>query len=74
MSHFQAVTSLFYTVGRYIEAFLIFVVRRFHLKMAILSKIVSEYNQEIPQSQTADYPVAPRGRAAQLSRDTRKTN
>ena len=28
------------------------------------SKIVSEYDQEIPQSQTADNPVAPRGRAA----------
>ena len=37
-------------------------------------KIVSEYDQEIPQSQTADSPVAPRGRAAQPSRDTRKTN
>ena len=24
-------------------------------------KIVSEYDQEIPQSQTADNPVAPRG-------------
>ena len=36
--------------------------------------IVSEYDQEIPQSQTADDPVAPRGRAAQPSRDTRKTN
>ena len=34
----------------------------------------SEYNQEIPQSQTADNPVAPRGRAAQPSQDTRKTN
>ena len=34
----------------------------------------SEYNQEIPQSQTAHNPVAPRGRAAQPSRDTRKTN
>ena len=39
-----------------------------------LSKIVSEYDQEIPQSQTADNPVAPRGRAAQPSQDTRKTN
>ena len=29
--------------------------------------IVSEYDQEIPQSQTADNPVAPRGRAAQPS-------
>ena len=28
-------------------------------------KIVSEYDQEIPQSQTADNPVAPQGRAAQ---------
>ena len=36
-------------------------------------KIVSEYDQEIPQSQTADNPVAPRGRAAQSSQDTRKT-
>ena len=33
------------------------------------SKIVSEYDQEIPQSQTADNPVAPRGRVAQPSRD-----
>ena len=37
-------------------------------------KIVSEYNQEIPQSQTADNPVASQGRAAQPSRGTRKTN
>ena len=37
-------------------------------------KIVSEYDQEIPQSQTADNPVAPRGRAAQPSQDSRKTN
>ena len=39
-----------------------------------LLKIVSEYDQEIPQSQTADNPVASRGRVAQPSRDTRKTN
>ena len=39
-----------------------------------MSKIVSEYDQEIPQSQTADNPVAPIGRAAQPSQDTRKTN
>ena len=38
------------------------------------TKIVSEYDQEIPQSQTADNPMAPQGRAAQPSRDTRKTN
>ena len=44
------------------------------LKFSQCIKIVSEYDQEIPQSQTADNPVAPRGRAAQPSRDTRKTN
>ena len=33
----------------------------------VIAKIVSEYDQEIPQSQTADIPVAPRGRAAQPS-------
>ena len=33
----------------------------------VLSEKVSEYDQEIPQSQTADNPVAPRGRAAQSS-------
>ena len=38
-----------------------------------LSEIVSEYDQEIPQSQTADNPMAPGGRAAQPPRDTRKT-
>ena len=37
-------------------------------------KTVSEYDQEIPQPQTADNPVAPQGRAAKRSRDTRKTN
>ena len=36
-------------------------------------KLVSEYDQEIPQSQTADNPMTPRGRAAQPSRDTRKS-
>ena len=39
-----------------------------------MSKIVSEYDQEIPQSQTAENPIAPRGRATQPSRGTRKTN
>ena len=29
------------------------------------SKILSEYDQEIPQSQTADNPMSPRGRATQ---------
>ena len=30
-------------------------------------RIVSEYDQEIPQSQTADNPMALRGKAAQPS-------
>ena len=41
------------------------------LELFYTVKIVSEYDQEIPQSQTADNPMAPRERA---SRDTRKTN
>ena len=32
-----------------------------------MTKIVCEYDQEIPQSQTADNPMVPRGRATQLS-------
>ena len=39
-----------------------------------VAKIVSEYDQVIPQSQTADNPMTPRGRGTQPSRDTRKTN
>ena len=38
------------------------------------TEIVSENDQEIPQLQTADNPMAPRGTDAQPSRDTRKTN
>ena len=34
-------------------------------KLYLVSKIVREFDQEIPQSQTADNSVAPRGRAAQ---------
>ena len=33
-------------------------------------KIVSEYNQKIPQSQTADKPTTPQGRATQQSPET----
>ena len=44
------------------------------LALAPPVKILSEYDQEIPQSQTADNHMAPRRRAAQPSRDTRKTN
>ena len=44
----------------------------FGLCPRVNAKIVSEYDQEIPQSQIADNPVAPPGRAPQPSRDTRK--
>ena len=43
-------------------------------RLICVRKIVSEYDQETPQSQTADNPMAPRGRATQQSGDTRKTN
>ena len=44
------------------------------IKLSCLNvKKVSVYDQEIPQSQTADNPMAPRRRATQPSRDTRKT-
>ena len=57
--------------GRYFGLFHLIVMDH-HIE--INSKIVSKYDQDIPQSQTADNPMAPRGRAAQPSRDTRKTN
>ena len=44
------------------------------IRWLVPPKIVSEYDQEIPQSQTADNPKAPRGRDTQPSRDIRKTN
>ena len=34
----------------------------------------SEYDHDIPQSQTADNPMTQRGRDTNKSRDTRKTN
>ena len=45
-----------------------------YVRKLALHVIVSVYDQEIPQSQTADEPMAPRGRATQQPRDTRKTN
>ena len=48
--------------------------KAYRAMQSLYAKIVSEYDQEIPQSQTADNPVALRGRASQPSRDTRKTN
>ena len=45
-----------------------------HPLIPSIHKWNSEYDQEIPLSQTADNPLAPWGRAAQPPRDTRKTN
>ena len=53
---------------------MVIVVTENHPKLLFYSNIVSEYDQEIPQSQPADNPMVPRGRAALRSRDTRKTN
>ena len=49
----------------------------FVLKGGVNGKIVVVrffFLSGIPQSQTADKPMPPRGRATQQSRDTRKTN
>ena len=46
----------------------------FVISWLICKKKKSEYDQEIPQSQTAVKPMAPRGRATQQSRATGKTN
>ena len=43
-------------------------------EVQVFLSIVSEYDQEIPQSQTADKHMAPRGRATQPSRDTMETS
>ena len=47
---------------------------RLKLCKMLSAKIVSEYDQEIPQSQTVDKPIAPQGKATQQSQGTRKTN
>ena len=68
----QKILPVLRDVGRGLEGGLFYAT--VNHKSSKISKIVSEYDQEIPQSQTADNPVAPPGRAAQPSRDTRKTN
>ena len=40
--------------------------------LQITFKIVSEYDQEIAQSQTADNPIAPRGRITKQPQQTPK--
>ena len=49
-------------------------VKEFRSPYDYVIKIVSNYDQDIPQSQTADNPMAPRRRATQPSWDTSKTN
>ena len=46
---------------------------QWEFQISKVGKIVSEYDQEIPQSQTTDNPVAPRGRAAQPSREDKSS-
>ena len=43
-----------------------------HTHLLFFTKIVSEYDQAIPQSQTADKPMVTQGRATQPSGDTSK--
>ena len=45
-----------------------------HVSITETAEIVSEYDQEIPQSKTADKPKALRGKAKQQPRVTIKTN
>ena len=52
----------------------IYVISNHKICNIVFLKIVSEYDQEIPQSLTADTPMASRERSAQPSQDTRKTN
>ena len=63
---FEKIAKRYIKVGYYLD-----IMRQ---SACLVLKIVSEYDQEIPQSQTADNPVASRGRAVQPSRNTRKTN
>ena len=46
----------------------------YYILKVIVIKILSECDQEIPQSQTAGKPRTPRVRATQQPRDTSKTN
>ena len=50
------------------------IMKKLNFGLGTTSKAVSEYDQEIPQSQTADNPMAPRRKAAQPSQDIWKTN
>ena len=69
------VTNLIYFYIRYVQFAKGFLscYTNIHILLIETPKIVSN-SQEIPQSQTADKHMAPRGRAMQPSRDTRRTN
>ena len=67
-------TSALASASAYLSAFLFISVHYLlNQLMDFDQKIVSQYDQEIPQSQNADKPTAPRGRATPQLRDTRKT-
>ena len=72
----SVVGSFYFVIDRLFDSLNPISDRNAHIspKQVLNSKIASEYDQEIPQSQTADNPMAPRGRAPQPSRDSRKTN
>ena len=72
---FQLVVKYSY-LARFIPSIYIYFCPGMAAKYSLFlkKKIVSENDQEIPQSQTADKPRAPRGKATHKSPDTRKTN
>ena len=71
----RQVSLCFTFANAYVQKMFVLLIKNCHNHISFKgTKIVSEYDQEIPQSQTADNPVASRGRASQPSRDTRKTN
>ena len=63
--------------GKFLLLFSLCVVNRITINLAVICCFIflnnSEYDQEIPQSQTADKPMAPWGWATQQSQDARKT-
>ena len=57
--------------SEYFDAYYIIILHHYY---PMHSEIVSAYDQGIPQSQTADKPMALRGRATQQLQGIRKTN
>ena len=70
------VTNGIWQKFKLIQAFMHVAVLQVTLTICIVRRSYqnSEYDQKIPQSQSADKPMAPHGRATRQSQDTRKTN